>query len=81
MRWSGPWSDGSAEWAAHPDVAKAVGYQEIADGLFWMELEDFLAAGNRPRWMPCGMAHWVKTNFAHAADWTDAASSGSAPSS
>jgi hypothetical protein len=39
--WRGAWADGSAEWAAHPQIARAVGHEPGANGLFWMAWDDF----------------------------------------
>jgi len=39
--WKGDWSDKSDMWAKHPDVKKAVGYENLNDGAFWMSWEDF----------------------------------------
>lgn len=42
--WEGDWSDKSAKWTSHPDVASALGWAPEAtdDGVFWMTLEDFV---------------------------------------
>ncbi|CAK9008946.1 unnamed protein product [Durusdinium trenchii] len=41
MEWNGPWCDQSDEWSAHPEIAEALGVDEKADGLFWMDWESF----------------------------------------
>jgi len=41
--WTGDWSDKSAKWAEHPEVKKAVNFQDVDDGSFWMGWEDFCA--------------------------------------
>lgn len=38
--WTGPWSDGSAEW--NPYWMKKLGHKFGDDGLFWMSYEDLL---------------------------------------
>lgn len=39
--WTGPWSDGSAQWESLDQEAKdAVGYVDEADGTFFMSIED-----------------------------------------
>lgn len=40
--WTGPWSDGSAEWDNHPKVKALVKPKDdVQDGTFWMAWEDF----------------------------------------
>ena len=39
--WSGPWSDGSAEW--DDDLKKQLNVQHKDDGIFFIEYKDFLA--------------------------------------
>lgn len=41
--WTGPWSDGSAEWAQNPEVADELQPQDAEDGAFWMPWEHFEA--------------------------------------
>ena len=39
----GAWSDDSAEWKAHPHVARKLGHvHDKNDGIFWMPLEAFM---------------------------------------
>jgi len=40
--WSGPWSDGSREWRAHPEVADDLQTTDEDDGRFWMPWEPFV---------------------------------------
>jgi len=43
--WNGAWSDGAAEWEAHPEVAEAVGYSgEQNDGVFFISTKDLCVA-------------------------------------
>ena len=42
QEWNGKWSDESAEWSAHPEVAQALDHSADPDGLFWMSYTDFL---------------------------------------
>ncbi|CAK9056436.1 unnamed protein product [Durusdinium trenchii] len=39
--WLGGWKDGAQEWKAHPEVAEALEVDFKADGIFWLEWEDF----------------------------------------
>eukprot|EP00929_Paragymnodinium_shiwhaense_P059396 TRINITY_DN2974_c0_g1_i7.p1 TRINITY_DN2974_c0_g1~~TRINITY_DN2974_c0_g1_i7.p1 ORF type:complete len:463 (+),score=81.10 TRINITY_DN2974_c0_g1_i7:74-1462(+) len=41
QEWSGDWSDNSALWDEHPEVAQECGFTKDEDGLFWMDWEDF----------------------------------------
>lgn len=41
FEWKGRWSDTSPEWAANPEVAKALNHKAADDGLFWMGWADF----------------------------------------
>ncbi|KAK2806710.1 hypothetical protein FQN50_005704 [Emmonsiellopsis sp. PD_5] len=38
--WTGPWSDGSAEWT--PEWMELLGHKFGNDGMFWISYEDFL---------------------------------------
>lgn len=40
--WKGRWSDGSSEWSE--DVKKKLKYQNKDDGIFWMQVEDFVSS-------------------------------------
>eukprot|EP01066_Platyproteum_vivax_P008083 Platyproteum_vivax@DN3322_c0_g1_i2.p1 len=40
-QWQGNWGNNSSLWAQHPKVAKAVNFQPINDGSFWMSWVDF----------------------------------------
>ena len=40
--WKGAWADESEEWKEHPEVAEALGISARDDGIFWMQIEDFL---------------------------------------
>eukprot|EP00435_Cladocopium_sp_Y103_P052703 s239_g16.t1 len=54
--WNGPWSDGSAEWTAHPAVAETLHVSDKQDGLFWMDWQTFsqifMDIGVCPKSMP-----------------------------
>ena len=39
--WTGAWSDGAKEWAAHPTVKRICSPAKADDGSFWMSWEDF----------------------------------------
>eukprot|EP00397_Hematodinium_sp_SG-2012_P009950 GEMP01010050.1.p1 GENE.GEMP01010050.1~~GEMP01010050.1.p1 ORF type:complete len:722 (+),score=193.44 GEMP01010050.1:59-2224(+) len=39
--WNGRWSDNSPLWKEHPQVADALNFECVDDGLFWMECCDF----------------------------------------
>ncbi|CAK9011218.1 Calpain-15 (Small optic lobes homolog) [Durusdinium trenchii] len=39
--WNGPWSDRSAQWKAHPKIAKALKVDFQTEGTFWMDWEDW----------------------------------------
>lgn len=39
--WLGGWKDGAQEWKANPQVADALEVDFKADGIFWLEWEDF----------------------------------------
>lgn len=41
--WKGEWSDGSAEWARHPEVKRDLDHHERDDGIFWMQFADFVS--------------------------------------
>lgn len=45
--WTGDWSDKSPLWDKNPDVKRAVGYEDVNDGSFWMSWEDYVAHWGR----------------------------------
>jgi calpain-15 len=40
--WAGAFSDHSDDWATHPELAEALGFEGKDDGLFWMTWDDFV---------------------------------------
>ena len=44
--WTGAWSDSSPLWSAHPAIAEVLAFAPAADGIFWMDWDDFAAAFN-----------------------------------
>ncbi|CAK9090384.1 unnamed protein product [Durusdinium trenchii] len=53
--WNGPWSDRSAEWRAHKDIADALKVDFQTDGIFWMDYEDWQFIFGQVRVMNCQM--------------------------
>ncbi|CAJ1443115.1 unnamed protein product [Effrenium voratum] len=45
--WSGDWSDKSKTWAEHPAVKKALEFEDVDDGAFWMSWKDFIENWSR----------------------------------
>ena len=54
--WNGPWSDHSAEWAKHPEIADQVGHERIHDGIFWMSFSDFVTTFDKILILPFPMS-------------------------
>jgi len=40
--WKGDWSDHSDLWTKHEAVKKAVGFEDVDDGAFWMSWDDYV---------------------------------------
>ena len=68
--WTGPWSDLSREWDAHPECRAAVGDCRSTDddGEFWMDIETFCAlfASVDMCRLPGGHRHRTKNAELHA---------------
>lgn len=45
--WTGDWSDKSELWSKNPDVKKAVGFEDVDDGAFWMSWDDYVENWDR----------------------------------
>ena len=45
QEWNGAWSDSSKEWT--PAIRKQLKHEDKADGIFWMDMEDFFSHFNR----------------------------------
>jgi len=41
--WSGDWGDKSDMWTKHPAVKRAVKFEDVDDGAFWMSWDDYVA--------------------------------------
>jgi len=40
--WKGAWADNSEEWTKHPEVKRAVSFEDKDDGAFWMCWDDYI---------------------------------------
>lgn len=65
--WTGDWSDQSALWEKHPEVAEAVAFEPKEDGTFWISWKDFkyyLGCVEIVRFFP---GHWrIMTHYGKA---------------
>jgi hypothetical protein len=82
--WTGPWSDLSREWDAHPECRAAVGDCRSTDddGEFWMDIETFCAlfASVDMCRLPGGHRHRTKNAEMHALAESEEAADGASPS-
>mmetsp|Transcript_28717 Transcript_28717/g.60969 ORF Transcript_28717/g.60969 Transcript_28717/m.60969 type:complete len:500 (+) Transcript_28717:88-1587(+) len=39
--WTGPWSDFAPEWDAYPEIGRELVHEDMEDGCFWIDWQDF----------------------------------------
>jgi hypothetical protein len=55
--WNGRWSDASKEWDQHAEISESIGHERVLhDGIFWMELNDFVAIFDKVLVLPYPMS-------------------------
>ena len=54
--WNGKWSTHSDEWIKYSEIADSVGYEQVNDGIFWMDYSDFVNVFDKVLVLPFPMS-------------------------